>query len=264
MTAPDTSFVDHAIAVLRDHHDRLAKTVADLTPEQLEAPSAAADWSVAQVLSHLGSGAEIFHPLYAAGIAGETPPESDNQAVWDRWNASSPQEQADGFLEHDERLVALLEATTPEQRASVRVDLGFLPEPAPLSLALGMRLNEVAAHGWDVLAGLDHEESLDAEAADLLLQQYAGEGGYMLGFIGKADQLSEPAVVGFGDYVLSIDESAALEARAAQQLTATFEGPPEAAVRLLTGRLKPGFTADGISVSGNVSLDDLRRVFPGY
>ncbi len=46
--------------------------------------------------------------------------------------------------------------------------------------------------------------------------------------------------------------------------TATFEGPVEAAVRLLSGRLKPEFTAEGVQVTGNVSLDDLRKVFPGY
>ena len=264
MTAPDTTYVDRSIAVLRDHHDRLAETIAGLTPEQLEAPSAASEWSLAQVLSHLGSGAEIWYGPYAAGITGEPAPELDNQTIWDRWNASSPQQQADGFLEQDERFVKVLESATPEQRATVLVDLGFLPEPAPLSLALGMRVNESAAHGWDFFAGLDHDIPLDAAAAELVLEYYAGVGAHMLGFTGKADQLSEPAVVGLGDYVLSIGETVSLEAAASHQLTAIFEGPSEAAVRLLSGRLKPGFTADGISVTGNVSLEDLRRVFPGY
>ena len=46
--------------------------------------------------------------------------------------------------------------------------------------------------------------------------------------------------------------------------TATFHGPLEAAVRMLSGRLRPEVTPDGVEVSGNVSLDDLRPVFPGY
>ena len=46
--------------------------------------------------------------------------------------------------------------------------------------------------------------------------------------------------------------------------TATFDGPSEAAVRLLSGRLAPEHTPEGVRVSGNVDLADLRRVFPGY
>jgi uncharacterized protein (TIGR03083 family) len=264
MTPPDTTFVDRAVEVLREHHERLAKTIAGLKAEQLEGPSAASEWSLAQVLSHLGSGAEIWYGPYAAALTGEPAPEVDNQSVWDRWNASSPQEQADGFLEHDERFVAMLEGTSPEQRASARVDLGFLPEPATLSLALGMRVNEVAAHTWDVLAGLDHDAGLDSTAAGLVLEQYAGEGAYMAGFIGKPDQLTHPAVVGLGDYTLRIADTISLEAGPSQELTATLHGPAEAAVRLLSGRLKPGFTAEDVTVTGNVSLEDLRRVFPGY
>jgi uncharacterized protein (TIGR03083 family) len=264
MTDPDTTYVDRSIAVLREHHDQLAETIAGLTPEQLEGPSAASEWSVAQVLSHLGSGAEIGYGPYATALTGEPAPETDNQTIWDRWNASSPQEQADGFLEYDERFVSLLEGASPEQRANLQIDLGFLPEPAPLSVAIGMRVNEVAAHTWDVLAGLDHDVPLDAEAADLVLEQYAGPGAFMLGFIGKPDQLSEPAVVALGDYALTIGEAISFEAGSSQEPTATLQGPPEAAARLFSGRLKPGFTSEDVTVSGNVSLDDLRRVFPGY
>ena len=53
-------------------------------------------------------------------------------------------------------------------------------------------------------------------------------------------------------------------AGASEGETATFTGPLEAAVRLLSGRLKPEFTADGVGVTGNVTLDELRKVFPGY
>ena len=50
----------------------------------------------------------------------------------------------------------------------------------------------------------------------------------------------------------------------APEPTATFTGPLEAAIRLLSGRLTAQHTADDVHVSGNVTLDDLRRVFPGY
>src|SRR5215469_12017337 len=47
------------IATLRQSHDRLDKLVRSLTPEQVRAQSYDTEWSIAQVLSHLGSGAEI-------------------------------------------------------------------------------------------------------------------------------------------------------------------------------------------------------------
>ena len=46
--------------------------------------------------------------------------------------------------------------------------------------------------------------------------------------------------------------------------TATFAGPLEAAIRLIGGRLRPATTPESVKVTGALSLDDLRRVFPGY
>ena len=90
----------------------------------------------------------------------------DNQTIWARWDAASAEEQAAWFLEHDERLLALLEGLTPEHRETLTVDMGFLPEPASLSLALGMRLNEVTAHAWDARVGVDPAAGLDEESAE--------------------------------------------------------------------------------------------------
>ena len=49
-----TELVDALIAELRAIHDRLATLVAGLTDDQLTAQSGAEDWTVADVLSHLG------------------------------------------------------------------------------------------------------------------------------------------------------------------------------------------------------------------
>src|SRR5262245_44151325 len=49
----------HWIAVLRASHANLEEAVAALGPDSAADQSYCRDWSVAQVLSHLGSGAEI-------------------------------------------------------------------------------------------------------------------------------------------------------------------------------------------------------------
>jgi len=197
-------------------------------------------------------------------VTGDTTDAPANQEIWDRWNALPPVEQASGFVESDRRLVELFESLTPEQREEVRVDLGFLPAPVPLATPVAMRLNEQTLHGWDARVGVDPAAALSDEAAELVLQHYADSMSFMLGFIGKADRIDEPVRLAVGDRVISIEDTVGLEAGEGAASTATYDGPLEAVVRLLAGRLSPEHTPAEVSVSGNVSLDQLRDVFPGY
>ena len=160
-----TTLGDRTIASLRSTHDDVAALVPGLTDEQLAGPSGAAEWTVAQVLSHLGSGAEIgLATLGTALAAGPAAEPGFNQSVWDRWNALSPREQATDFVDHDARLVAAFEGLTSAQRAEAQVDLGFLPQPLPLASFAGMRLNETAQHSWDVRVALDPSPPIPAHA----------------------------------------------------------------------------------------------------
>ena len=51
---------DPWISALRHSHDRLRASVEPLSPDQLTQRSYPSEWTIAQVLSHLGSQAEIF------------------------------------------------------------------------------------------------------------------------------------------------------------------------------------------------------------
>jgi uncharacterized protein (TIGR03083 family) len=261
-----TTLADRSIAVLRATHDDLAALVPGLTDEQLTGPSGASEWTVAQVLSHLGSGAEIgLATLQTALAAGPAAGPDFNQSVWDRWNAMSPREQATNYLDHDARLVAAFESLTAEQRSTGQVDLGFLPEPLSLASFAGMRLNEAAQHSWDVRVAFDPAAAIPADAAAVLAEYLAGGLSFLAGFIGKADALAAPVVVDFegSGYGLVVADKAAVVADPADP-TATFTGPLEAAIRLVGGRLRPANTPESVKVTGAVTLDDLRRVFPGY
>lgn len=258
------SLIEHTVMSLRTHHDDLAGLIATLDDAALVGPSGASEWRVCDVLSHLGSGAEIMLRPLSAGIAGAPAPDGDNQAIWDRWNAMTPRDQAMAFVEHDARLVATLEALDSDALASTLVDLGFLPAPVPLVVAAGMRLNEVAQHAWDVRVGLRPDSTLDREAADVLLELFAGPIGFLLGFAGRPDALGAPAVVAVLGHGLMIEDAVALVAEPPVAPTATFTGTPESFVRLLGGRLRPEHTPQDVEVSGNVTLADLRAVFPGY
>jgi uncharacterized protein (TIGR03083 family) len=212
----------------------------------------------------MGSGAEIGLASYRSALEGTPAPAPEfNQGVWDRWNAMSPEEQASGFLDADATLVETIEALTPDQRENLQIKLGFLPEPLGVATIAGMRLNEVALHDWDVRVAVDPAARLSDESARVLAEQFSGSMNFLLGFVGKADVLSRAAIVDAHGFGLVVDGAVRLTPTA-EHATATFEGPLEALVRLLSGRLPETSTPETVRVVGNVSLDDLRRVFPGF
>jgi hypothetical protein len=110
-----TSLADRAVPALRANHDILAALVPAMSEENLNSPSGATGWSVAQALSHMGSGAEIGRKPIATA-AGERVEAEDNQAIWARWNASSPAVQAAEFVKHDAAYLDTIEALSAEQR----------------------------------------------------------------------------------------------------------------------------------------------------
>lgn len=253
--------VDRTIAALRSEHDSLAGLVPALTDDQLRAASGADEWTVADVLSHLGSGAEIGRAPIAIA-AGEQVEREDNQAIWDRWDAASPRDQAAGFVERDTQMVETAEALTSGQRTSLKVDLGFLPEPVPLVTALGMRLNEVASHSWDVRVAFDPAAEVPPEPAAVLVDLCAGPLSFLVGFIAKPAELARPVSIAIPGGVLVVGDTVAIEPETTAS-TAAFHGAAGTFTRLLNGRLKPPYD-QGATVDGDITLADLRRVFPGY
>jgi uncharacterized protein (TIGR03083 family) len=239
-----------------------------MRPEELTGPSGANGWSVAQVLSHLGSGAEInLATLDAALGRGDAPDGDFNKRVWARWDAMTPTEQAEGFLRADEELVERYESLGAATRADLRLDLGFLPQPVDVATAAGFRLMEYALHAWDVKVGSDPRASVAPEAVPLLLDRL----GMFFGFIARPDalagrrgtlavNLTDPDRsfgLDLGDVVTQTD--------APERPDGVLRAPAEAWLRLATGRLSPEHTPASVTVDGGpVSLDDLRRLFPGY
>ncbi len=261
-----TTLAGRTIAALRSEHEALASAVLALTTEQLRGPSGAAEWTIADVLSHLGSGAEITLASFRASVGeAETPASGFNESVWDRWNALSPAEQATGWLESDEALIIALEEIAPERYDDIAVKLGFLPEPIPLASFAAMRFSEVVQHAWDVQVGIDAAAVITEPSATLLAEHFSGGISFLLGFLGKTDALTKPVVLEISNtqYRLVLDGGTRLTTDNVPA-TATFGGETEAVVRLLGGRLKPQYTPADLKVTGNVTLDELRTVFPGF
>ena len=266
MTTQTTA--DAWIAVLRQAHDQLADFVRGLDADGLARQSACSDWDVAQVLGHLGSAAEINIATLDAALDGQDGLGPDfNQPIWDRWNALDNQAKAAGFLEHAEGLVARYEALDAATRAELRVKLSFFPAPVDVATLVRMRTSEVTHHGWDVRVAFDPTATLHPGAVDLMIDH----SGDFLAYIGKAGALggrSATVAVETTDpdrsFGLAITEAVALTGGVPPEPDATLHLPAESWLRLTYGRLRPEHTPAAVTLTGDtVTLDDLRRVFPG-
>ncbi len=255
------------IATLRESHDKLTGLLEPMTPEQVRAQSYDEDWSIAQVLSHLGSGAEIAL-MMLPGALGEAEPVSRDAfgPVWDVWNAKGPDEQAADALATDEKHVATLEQLSDEHLAAIRMD--FIGMQLDAVGVVRLRLGEHVMHTWDISVMQDPAERVQADAVELLIDNVPQ---FLAPRLGKP--LDEPFAVRITttspdrDYLLTSGESVSMT-------NWTGEGPDgaevphvtmpaEALLRLAYGRLDPEHTPDTVSGDPD-TLDKLRVIFPGF
>jgi uncharacterized protein (TIGR03083 family) len=255
------------IKALRSGYDDLAARVRTLSADDLARRSGAAEWDISQVLSHLGSGAEISLASLNDALDGTATRGGEfNQGVWARWNAMSRAERADRFLDASETLLRRYEGLDEGTREGLRIDLGFLPAPVDLATASGLRLSEFTYHTWDVKVAFDPGASLASEATPLLFDQAA----MFVGFFGKAAELGRSVTIGVKttsperSFGLDVGETVAVvDAPAAPD--AVLIAPGEWWLRLIAGRHAAEYTPAGVRVTGDaITLDDLRRLFPGY
>ncbi len=261
------------IAALRSSYGRLESLISPLSAAELAGPSYCDEWTIAQVLSHLGSGAEIFALFLDAGLAGGESPgrESHLAPIWEAWNARSPEQQAAGWRSSDAALVERFESLDDEQLARVHLEL-FGMELDAVGLAR-MRLSEHTMHTWDVAVALDPAARLGSDGVDLL----AGTLGQLAGRLGKpqgeqfrvAVHTTSPrrdflltVGVGAGDGA-ALTDAATEPVAAGHRTDGELRLPCEAFMRLLFGRLDPRHTPAEVEADG-VSLDTVRAAFPGF
>jgi uncharacterized protein (TIGR03083 family) len=253
------------ISALRNSHDRLRASVQSLGPDQLAQRSYPSEWTIAQVLSHLGSQAEIFGLILEAGLAGQEPPGREEfPPVWDKWNAKDPQAQATDALRADQATLERLESMDAGERA--RLHLNLFGMDIDTTGFARLRLSEHAVHTWDVLVALDPAATLAPDAVALLIDmvdQVAGrsakpDGQQRTVRVSTSDP-ERQFILATGDEVTltPVDGDAAPEPGGAE-----LRLPAEALIRLVYGRLDEAHTPP--TETAGVELDDLRQIFRGF
>lgn len=272
MTARLTPLTTPWLAALDASSNRLRELVTDLSAADLERPSFAAGWSIAHVLSHLGSAAEISAGIVRRGLAGDdTPPNIDDiRPVWTRWDALDPLAQREGWFASDEAHRSLLVAITDDEAAHLRVP--YFAGPLTLLEYAGYRLSEHSLHGWDVAVALEPTASIPASELALLwsrLNLVAGrfhdkDVARRLAPSSVRIELTdeEPHVLSLGAEPDDRVQLRRIDGTAPQiGANATLTGPADAVLRLFYGRLRP---VDEVDVTGSITRTDLVELLPGF
>ncbi len=261
-TPNDTPSADVLLAALRNSRSRLVDVATPLTAPQVREQSYDTEWSIAQVLSHIGTGSIFFKLILEAGLAGEPAPSGDvMQPIWAEWNAKAPDDQARDGIVADGELMAAFEGLDAQQRDEWQ--LNFFGTDRDFAGLVQMRLGEHSLHTWDVVVALDPKAQLLPDAVDVLidtLEPLVARAGKPLDTqLVVGIETEEPA----RNFVLTVDADGAILG----PLDARFEAdsllalPAEAFVRLVYGRLDPEHTPPGVE---DPILDTLRTVFVGF
>jgi hypothetical protein len=97
---------DEHIDALRASITRLHDLVAAMAEDELSGAAYPTEWSIADVLSHLGAGAVITTRRLDDTVTGRDTPDDFAQSVWDTWNARDPVAQRDDARAADAELLA--------------------------------------------------------------------------------------------------------------------------------------------------------------
>src|SRR4051795_12602704 len=89
---------DAHLDALRLSARRLRDIVTGLSETELTGRAYPAEWTIAQVLSHLGSAAVIMQRRLDETLDGATTPDDFAPTIWDVWNAKTPTQQRDDSL----------------------------------------------------------------------------------------------------------------------------------------------------------------------
>ena len=252
---PDT------LNALRSSVDRLVVLVLPLDDDAIALKAYPSEWSIADVLSHLGSGAVIMQRSLEDALSGAAKPDDFNQRVWDEWNARAPRAKVDDALAADAALMGRLKAVGAEDREHFRSTLG--PFELDWDAFIGLRLNEHLLHEWDVAVTLDPSATLAPDGATVVVDN--------LDLIGRfaARGTGDPGTITIGttepkrSFAVTIKADGAAFARAELAGQPDVSMPAESVVRLVYGRLDPEHTPQTV-VAEPATLDQLRAVFPGF
>jgi uncharacterized protein (TIGR03083 family) len=248
-----------ALRALRASVDRLSALVRPLGDELTRRayPSA---WTIADVMSHVGSSGVILEGRLDDALAGRETPDDFAEQVWAEWDAKGPAAKTADGLVVDDAFTTRLESVGMEERSRVSVSLG--PLTLPFDQFVRLRLNEHLLHEWDVAVALDPGTTLAPDGVDVVIDNLELIGSYTSVPVAPDRRFTIVTAAPERSFTVTVETNAVEFSSGAAGAEPTLRMPAEAFIRLVYGRLDPGHTPS--SVEGDTdALDQLRQVFPG-
>ena len=248
------------LTALRSSVDRLAALVRPLGDEDLTEHAYPSAWSIADVLSHVGSSAVIFQRRLDDSLEDTQTPDDFPQSVWDEWDSKSPRAKAADGLAADDSFMRQLEELSPDDRSRVSVELG--PVTFDWKQVTEARLNEHLLHEWDVHVARDPSATLAADGVALVIDNLDLIGRYTAQPVAPDRTITVATTDPERSFAITIEtkhiDFAAIDPVGDPHLTM----PAEAFIRLVYGRLDADHTPAGVK-GDHEALEQLRQVFPG-
>jgi uncharacterized protein (TIGR03083 family) len=248
---------DARVEALRSSVARLRDLVSTMDDAELTSPAYPSEWSIADVLSHIGSGAIIMRRRLEDTLAGTHTPDDFAPGVWDTWNAKMPAAQRDDALAADAALLERIDSVTGHERE------GFSFRMGPMSLDfdgfVGMRLNEHAFHTWDIEVAVDPTATIPEQAAAVVVDNLELIARYTARPTGDTSIVTVVTTEPRRGFTIALaPDSVVLTADT--HAAANLGLNAEAFARLVYGRLDPEHTPQD---QEDPLLDVLRGVFRG-
>jgi uncharacterized protein (TIGR03083 family) len=248
-----------SLKALHNSVAHLGEVIEKIEPDKYTDSAYPKEWTIADTMSHLGSGAVITSQNFDNILSGAEADPDFSKSTWDEWNAKDPAAQVADALVADAALLDRLQMLDEEGRDKFEFSMG--PVKFDFDGFVSLRLNEQALHTWDIEVTTNGSATVPEDAAAVMVDHVA----MFVGFSGKtngvAHDLHVKTVNPEREYVLAFGEDSVSMSVNEHGGNVDLELPAEAFVRLVGGRLDPKHTPRNVT---GEHLDELRQAFPGY
>jgi uncharacterized protein (TIGR03083 family) len=228
---------DARVEALRSSVARLGGLASTMADADLTRPAYPADWKIADVLSHIGSGAIIMLRRLEDTLAGTDTPDD---------------------LAADAALLERIDRVTDRERD--RFSMGMGPMSLDFDAFVGMRLNEHAFHTWDIEVVVDPAATIPEPVAAVVVDNLEMIARYTAKPSGDTATITVATTKPPRRFTVALTPESVTFTPTTAEAAADLDLTAEAFARLVYGRLDPRHTPRNDDDPG---LDKLRRVFPG-
>jgi uncharacterized protein (TIGR03083 family) len=220
--------------------DRLADRLERLAEPDWQRPTPCTEWTVADIVAHLASGASVQLLSFQRGLHGETGQPFKDTAERDALTKAKLElpagAKAADYRREMDRLLAVMDTFTA---ADLDKKAWHRTGPQPISWFMSQRLGEITLHSADIHTALDGSFSIAPDAAAALAPAYLAR----LPRLVRPDALRNvQAVIGLGECgSLTVADGWASysEAGAGANPTLMVKTSPATLLLMATGRVHP-------------------------